>query len=259
MDLKNLLYFTDNAYKLTTIKEVFFQLKNGGCGIQLNGDLYIQKCCGYYVIFQKSSNEDSMKHLDKIERLTDMASGAIITFMPNSACNPIERFYSDKIKFDFLVDIKSGFTSEANFITAIFIPTLYTDFNLKNYVSNLYKLHSDDGINIRTGYYGMFPVPQSYTSSELQVDNTKVLMNIDRCECMYDYITDNEDIFIPDIEKVIFNDPATIVFWNDGTKTVVKTQNNETYNKEMGLAMAISKKMLGNTSKYYDTFKKWIK
>ena len=27
------------------------------------------------------------------------------------------------------------------------------------------------------------------------------------------------------IENVIFNDPATIVFWDDGTKTVVKAQN----------------------------------
>ena len=27
------------------------------------------------------------------------------------------------------------------------------------------------------------------------------------------------------IERVIFNAPATIVFWNDGTKTVVKCQN----------------------------------
>lgn len=59
------------------------------------------------------------------------------------------------------------------------------------------------------------------------------------------------------IKKVIFNDPATIVFWSDGTKTVVKAKN-EPYDPEKGLAMAISKKHLGNTGKYYEEFKKWL-
>ena len=47
------------------------------------------------------------------------------------------------------------------------------------------------------------------------------------------------------IKNVIFNDPATIVFWEDGTKTVVKWKNEE-FDKEKGLAMAYMKKMLGN-------------
>lgn len=47
------------------------------------------------------------------------------------------------------------------------------------------------------------------------------------------------------IENVIFNDPATIVFWRDGSKTVVKAQN-EPFDKEKGLAMAIAKKVYGN-------------
>ena len=62
----------------------------------------------------------------------------------------------------------------------------------------------------------------------------------------------------PSIKNVIFNDPATIVFWSDGTKTVVKTQWNECYDPEKGLAMAISKKALGNKGNYYNTFKKWL-
>ena len=44
-----------------------------------------------------------------------------------------------------------------------------------------------------------------------------------------------------EIEKVTFNDPATIVFWKDGTKTVSKCKNGDTYNKETGLAMCIYK------------------
>lgn len=59
------------------------------------------------------------------------------------------------------------------------------------------------------------------------------------------------------IKNVIFNEPATIVFWTDGTKTVVKCENEE-YDPEKGLAMAISKKALGNQGNYYNTFSKWL-
>lgn len=47
------------------------------------------------------------------------------------------------------------------------------------------------------------------------------------------------------IKKVIFNNPATIVIWVDGTKTVVKRQKGDRYDKEKGLAMAIIKRSIG--------------
>lgn len=60
------------------------------------------------------------------------------------------------------------------------------------------------------------------------------------------------------IKDVIFNDPATIVFWVDGSKTVVKCQPGETFDPEKGLAMAISKRVLGNDYGYYETFAKHV-
>lgn len=59
------------------------------------------------------------------------------------------------------------------------------------------------------------------------------------------------------IKQVIFNAPATIVLWNDGTKTVVKCEN-EDFDPEKGLAMAIAKKAFGNQGNYYNQFKKWL-
>lgn len=59
------------------------------------------------------------------------------------------------------------------------------------------------------------------------------------------------------IKKVIFNDLATIVFWKDGSKTVVKA-NNEEFDPEKGLAMAIAKKALGNEGNYFNEIKKWL-
>lgn len=66
------------------------------------------------------------------------------------------------------------------------------------------------------------------------------------------------------IKKVIFNDPATIVYWSDGTKTVVKRSDEEKgFDREKGLAMAILKKIWevkGTGEGYYRRiFKKWIK
>lgn len=63
------------------------------------------------------------------------------------------------------------------------------------------------------------------------------------------------------IKNVIFNPPATIIFWSDKTKTVVKCDTTqETYDPEKGLAMAISKKMMGeNKYEYYNIFLHWLK
>lgn len=47
----------------------------------------------------------------------------------------------------------------------------------------------------------------------------------------------------PAIMDIKFNGPATIIFWGDGTKTVVKQHDGEaTYDKEKAIAMALIKK-----------------
>lgn len=64
---------------------------------------------------------------------------------------------------------------------------------------------------------------------------------------------------IPKIKDVKFNGPATIVFWEDGTKTVVKCQEGDTFDPEKGVAMAIVKKVHGDRSRYYgDLIKPWV-
>ena len=68
------------------------------------------------------------------------------------------------------------------------------------------------------------------------------------------------DLVKPEIEKVIFSGPCTIVMWSDGDKTIVRCEN-ENFDKEKGLAMAIVKKFLGtnkNKSDYFDIFKEFI-
>lgn len=57
------------------------------------------------------------------------------------------------------------------------------------------------------------------------------------------------------IKEVIFHDPATIVYWEDGTKTVVKCQGEE-FDKEKGLLAAIAKKVYGNKGNFNNIIKK---
>ena len=91
---------------------------------------------------------------------------------------------------------------------------------------------------------------------ELDNDETEGGKNMKRKET-----TNKSNHKSPDIrrfiKKVKFNPPATIVFWTDNTKTVVKC-NGEDYDPEKGLAMCICKKVLGDKGNYYEVFKKWL-
>lgn len=60
------------------------------------------------------------------------------------------------------------------------------------------------------------------------------------------------------LKRVVFNNPATIAFWEDGTKTVVKCCEGDQYNKETGLAMCMLKKLMGE-SEYKKFFRRWCK
>lgn len=62
-------------------------------------------------------------------------------------------------------------------------------------------------------------------------------------------VTKNYEEFATGIKKVIFNGPATIVIWVDGSKTVVKCAEGDGYSKFSGLAIAICKRMYGTDFK----------
>ena len=72
--------------------------------------------------------------------------------------------------------------------------------------------------------------------------------------CVHDTVNSSRMM----IKKVIFNNPATIVLWSDGSKTVVKCSEEDTFDPEKGLAMAMVKKAFGNEGNYYNEIKKWL-
>ena len=65
-----------------------------------------------------------------------------------------------------------------------------------------------------------------------------------------------EPVATSPIKRVIYNDPATIILWNDGTKTIAKCQEGDTYDREKGFVIAYLKKMIGNTT-FRNEFEKW--
>lgn len=80
--------------------------------------------------------------------------------------------------------------------------------------------------------------------------NTKI-----RCRRAY-VVKANDGVLDMGVKKVIFNGPATIVFFRDGTKSVVKCQDMSMYDQDKGLAFALLKKVYGNG--YNDIFKKFL-
>lgn len=56
----------------------------------------------------------------------------------------------------------------------------------------------------------------------------------------------------PHIDHVIFNGPATIVFWKDGTKTVVKHDGKGRKDKRMAIMYAFMRKIYGEGKAYHN-------
>lgn len=59
------------------------------------------------------------------------------------------------------------------------------------------------------------------------------------------------------ISRVIFNNPATIILWADGTKTVAKASKGDAFDPEKGFAVACAKKLLGNGEAFRTELAKW--
>ena len=84
-------------------------------------------------------------------------------------------------------------------------------------------------------------------------------------EYMVDMTIDTGKNFAPDgapfdyigIKNVIFNNPCTIILWNDGTKTIVRCEGEE-FDAEKAIAMAFMKRAMGNKGSYYNTIRKWL-
>lgn len=127
-------------------------------------------------------------------------------------------------------------------------PTIHMDLTVTDVTGNSRKVYEDALDTVR---YLTCSTQQNYIGKKILASEIGVAYGAKPKAIINRSLTDT-------IEKVIFNNPATIVYWKDGTKTVVKANGEDVFDKEVGLAMAIAKKALGNEGNYYETFKQWI-
>jgi hypothetical protein len=118
--------------------------------------------------------------------------------------------------------------------TQMFVDDLVDDIHYKRHPEPVQPIHLDKEQFIFNNYFNNLINDILGTNKEVNMNRVRIM-------------------------DVIFNGPATIVIWSDKTKTVVKAQDGEKIDYEKGLAMAISKKFLGNKGNYYDTFEKYLK
>lgn len=59
------------------------------------------------------------------------------------------------------------------------------------------------------------------------------------------------------IKKIIYNNPATIVFWSDNTKTVARCCADDVFSEEVGLMSCVLKKMYGG-KRFRQLLSDWV-
>ena len=105
---------------------------------------------------------------------------------------------------------------------------------------------------------------QKYFTSELELDLSegRVVAEIQEDKKGNKLIVVQQGgtvLSVQDIDQVILNDPATIVIFKDGTKEVVKTTEGDTYQPDIGVAMALVRKLFGSRSQYKKFVKQFLK
>lgn len=196
-------------------------------------------------IFNLYAGKDNQKQCERLSNFTVpyLSSAAVMNVCGTFYIS--NRHVSIFTSFMIAHGIKFRIVSESGSFTRI-------DVLLNNFTRNmvLYYLEGagisyeidfksfKETMNYMYGYFSDQKMNSGYTGGHTQIFKNK----------------ENYSMYI---KNVIFNGPATIVMWVDGSKTVVKCEN-EAFDPEKGLAMAISKKFFGNNGSYYDQFKKWI-
>ena len=104
---------------------------------------------------------------------------------------------------------------------------------------------------------GIQPTPRKQ-SKGFEYAKTKALSQI--ASEITEYIFKNQDFhynmpLYVHPERVIFDYPATIVYWNDCTKTAVVCHEGDVYDEHEGFLLCCAKKLFGNTGRYNDVIR----
>ena len=132
---------------------------------------------------------------------------------------------------------------------------MHTFSDDRSWVINEDPFYVPNGMKIA---FGKNTVPDPETKAFLEKfreDTSRSIPNVKDFVVPLSEIGKRKTNTLPKIKKVIFNDPATIVLWDDGGKTVVKCSLGDTYSEWSGLAFCICKKLMGD--EFHKVFKHW--
>lgn len=85
-------------------------------------------------------------------------------------------------------------------------------------------------------------INNSFLEKELDEDEIDNDLNLIR---MIEELEEEEQYNYLAYERIIFNNPATIVLWADGTRTVVKACKEDKFDKGVGLKTALLQRVFG--------------
>lgn len=85
-------------------------------------------------------------------------------------------------------------------------------------------------------------INNSFLENELAEDEIDNDLNLIR---MIEELEEEEQYDYLAYERIIFNDPATIIIWADGTRTVVKACKEDKFDKGVGLKTALLQRVFG--------------
>lgn len=105
-------------------------------------------------------------------------------------------------------------------------------------------------------HFNDLSVTERYELWKVLDDSRKQYEKLEKDETLKSIQERNKDLR-GRIVDVKFSGNRTIVFFRDGTKTIVKCQEGDTFDKEKGLAMACMKKLFENTNIFNEVMRKW--
>ena len=174
---------------------------------------------------------------------------------PKAECMPFD-VKNDELKHAINTRV-NGYKSNINTIDNFYWHTKSTNSIYGKIIVTLCGTPKGKSMHFEVDYEEIRQAINTRMNSEVKMKETMNPYETIIAKAMLNSIYGTQSKIIPKIKNVIFNPPATIVFWTDGTKTVVKCQNNEEFDPEKGITMAFFKKTHGNKGSYFDEIKKW--
>ena len=187
---------------------------------------------------------------------------------PKAECMPF-RVNKDEMKLfihnrinNYNIDIINGYAIKRKETIISMLDTFYwssesISSNYGKIIVTLYGTPKAECMPFRINFEEIRQEINTRMNSEVKMKETMNPYETIIAKAMLNSIYGNQSKIIPQIKNVIFNPPATIVFWTDGTKTVVKCDERDQFDPEKGITMAFFKKMHGNKGHYFEEIKKW--